>query len=141
VLEYRNQRLAVIEANAECEKVSEGMDQAKQHADKLSIRHTYSTNGHGIRSMACRWPDQDIAASLNRMDTRAGRGMTWNAHRVSSLRREHGIHAHRSAEKNGELLTMSDAAKLLCVANHAIRRLIKERPRLFAPSRCFNLAG
>ena len=38
----------------------------------------------------------------------------------------HGIHAYRSAEKNGEWLTMSDAAKLLGVSNHAIRRLIKD---------------
>ena len=80
-----------------------------------------------IRSMACRWPDQDIAASLNRMGMRTGQGMTWNAQRVSSLRREHGIHAYRSAEKNGEWLTMSEAAKLFGVTNHVIRRLIKER--------------
>jgi hypothetical protein len=42
----------------------------------------------------------------------------------------HGIHAYRSAEKNGEWLTMSDAAKLLGVSNHAIRRLIKETESL-----------
>jgi hypothetical protein len=65
-----------------------------------------------IRSMSCRWSDQDIAASLNRMGMRTGQGMTWNAHRVSSVRREHGIHAYRSAEKNGEWLTMSEAAEL-----------------------------
>jgi hypothetical protein len=80
-----------------------------------------------IRSMSCRWSDQDIAASLNRMGMRTGQGMTWNAQRVSSLRREHGIHAYRSAEKNGEWLTMSEAAKLFGVTNHVIRRLIKER--------------
>jgi excisionase family DNA binding protein len=80
-----------------------------------------------IRSMSCRWPDQDIAASLNRMGMRTGQGMTWNAHRVRSLRCVHGIHAYRSAEKNGEWLTMSEAAKLLGVTNHVIRRLIKER--------------
>jgi type I restriction enzyme R subunit len=48
VLEYRNRRLAVIEAKADYEEVSEGVGQAKNYADKLSIRHTYSTNGHGI---------------------------------------------------------------------------------------------
>jgi excisionase family DNA binding protein len=80
-----------------------------------------------IRSMSCRWSDQDIAASLNRMGMRTGQAMTWNARRVSSVRCEHGIHAYRSAEKNGEWLTMSEAAKLLSVTNHAIRRLIKER--------------
>ena len=38
----------------------------------------------------------------------------------------HGIHAYRSAEKNGEWLTISDAAELLGVSHHAIRRLIKD---------------
>jgi excisionase family DNA binding protein len=79
-----------------------------------------------IRSMATRWSDEDIAASLNRMGMPTGQGKTWTAHRVSSLRRVRGIHAYRSAEKNGEWLTMTEAAKLLGVTNHAIRRLIKD---------------
>jgi DNA invertase Pin-like site-specific DNA recombinase len=78
-----------------------------------------------MRSMAARWSDEHIAASLNRMGMRTGQGKTWTAHRVSSLRRVHGIHAYRSAEKNGEWLTMRDAAELLGVTNHAIRRVIK----------------
>jgi acetylglutamate kinase len=63
-----------------------------------------------IRSMSCRWSDKDIAASLNRMGMRTGQGFTWNANRVSSVRREHGIHAYRSAEKTGEWLTLSETA-------------------------------
>ena len=80
-----------------------------------------------IRSMASRWSDENIAASLNRMGMRTGQGKTWTAHRVSSLRRVHGIHAYRSAEKNGEWLTMSEAAKFLGVSRHAVRWLIKDR--------------
>lgn len=79
-----------------------------------------------IRSMATRWSDDDIATSLNRMAMRTGQGKTWTAHRVSSLRRVHGIHAYRSAEKNGEWLTMFEAANKLGVSHHAIRRLIKD---------------
>jgi len=79
-----------------------------------------------IRSMAARWSDEHVAASLNRMGIRTGQGKTWTAHRVSSLRRVHGINAYRSAEKDGEWLTMRDAAKVLGVSNHAIRRLIKD---------------
>jgi len=41
-----------------------------------------------------------LPASLNRMGMRTGQDMTWNAHRVSSLRCAHGIHAYGSAEKN-----------------------------------------
>lgn len=79
-----------------------------------------------IGTMATRWSDEDIAATLNRMGLPTGQGKTWTAHRVSSLRRVRGIHAYRSAEKNGEWLTMSEAAVKLGVSNHQIRRLIKQ---------------
>ena len=78
-----------------------------------------------MRGMAGRWSDEHIAASLNRMGMRTGHGKTWTAHRVGSLRRVHGIRGYLSAEKNGEWLTMSEAAKLLGVNHHAIRRAIK----------------
>ena len=42
------------------------------------------------------------------------------------MRRVRGIHAYKSAEKNGEWLTMSEAAAKLGVSHHQIRRLIKE---------------
>jgi excisionase family DNA binding protein len=79
-----------------------------------------------MRSMATRWSDEDIAASLNRMGMPTGQGKTWTAHRVSSVRRVNGIRAYRSAEKTGEWLTMSEAAAMLHVTHHRIRRLIKE---------------
>ena len=48
VLEYRNTRLAVIEAKA-CDKaLTEGLAQAKNYAAKMAVRHTYCTNGQGI---------------------------------------------------------------------------------------------
>jgi DNA invertase Pin-like site-specific DNA recombinase len=79
-----------------------------------------------MRSMATRWSDEDIAASLNRMGMRTGQGKSWTAKRVSSLRRVHGIHAYRSAEKDGEWRTMSEAVALLGVSTYAIRKLIKD---------------
>ncbi|MGC8520119.1 MAG: recombinase family protein [Steroidobacteraceae bacterium] len=79
-----------------------------------------------IRSMASRWSDTDIAASLNRMGIPTAHGKTWNAIRVISIRQVHGIRAYRSAEKSGEWLTLSEAAAKLRVTNHQVRRLIKE---------------
>jgi len=79
-----------------------------------------------MRSMAARWSDEHIAASLNRMAIPTGQGKTWTAHRVASLRKVHGIHAYLSAEKDGAWLTMSEAAAKLGVTNHRIRRLIKD---------------
>src|ERR1700756_4541993 len=78
-----------------------------------------------MRSMAGRWSDQDIAASLNRMGMPTGQGKTWTAHRVSSVRRVRGIHGYRSAEKNGEGLKLRDAAAQLGVRHHQVRKLIK----------------
>ena len=48
VLDYRNTKLAVVEAKAWDEELTEGVAQAKNYAGKLAIRFTYSTNGQGI---------------------------------------------------------------------------------------------
>ena len=48
VLQYRNTKLAVVEAKAWDEELTEGVGQAKNYAGKLAIRYTYSTNGQGI---------------------------------------------------------------------------------------------
>jgi DNA invertase Pin-like site-specific DNA recombinase len=80
-----------------------------------------------MRSMAGRWDDTHIAASLNRMGLQTGQGKSWNAKRVGNLRRVHDIHAFRSTEKNGEWLTMREAATELGVTSHVIRRLIQSQ--------------
>jgi type I restriction enzyme R subunit len=48
VLEYRNTKLAVDEAKAWDEALTEGVAQAKNYAGKLAVRYTYATNGQGI---------------------------------------------------------------------------------------------
>jgi len=48
VLEYRNIKLAVVEAKAWDKPLTEGVGQAKDYAGKLAVRFTYSTNGQGI---------------------------------------------------------------------------------------------
>src|SRR3546814_18144643 len=72
--------------------------------------------------MAGRWSDADIAASLNRMGIRTGQGNTWTPHRVGSIRKVHGMHAYRSAEKNGEWLTMTEDAAKLGITNQPTRK-------------------
>jgi len=79
-----------------------------------------------IRSMATRWSDADVAATLNRMGMRTGQGKTWTGHRVSSLRHVHKIDGYRSADNTlGEWLTMSQAAAKFGVTNHKIRRVVE----------------
>ena len=48
VLEYRNTKLAVVEAKAWDEALTEGVAQAKNYATKLMLRYAYSSNGRGI---------------------------------------------------------------------------------------------
>ncbi len=48
VLEYRNTKLAVVEAKAWNQALTEGVAQAKNYAGKLAVRFTYATNGQGL---------------------------------------------------------------------------------------------
>jgi type I restriction enzyme, R subunit len=48
VLEYRNTKLAVVEAKAWNEALTLGLAQAKNYAGKLAVRFAYATNGQGI---------------------------------------------------------------------------------------------
>lgn len=51
VLAYKGIKLAVIEAKSDSLEVGEGVAQAKQYAEKLSLETTYSTNGKEIYSI------------------------------------------------------------------------------------------
>ena len=48
VLSYKDRKLAVIEAKKEDEYYTEGVGQAKEYAEKLETKYTYSTNGKKI---------------------------------------------------------------------------------------------
>jgi type I restriction enzyme R subunit len=48
ILEYRNTKLAVLEAKAWDEPLTQGVAQAKDYANKLAIRFAYSSNGQGF---------------------------------------------------------------------------------------------
>lgn len=48
VLEYRNTKLAVVEAKAWNKPLTEGVGQAKDYAGRLKVRHAYATNGQGV---------------------------------------------------------------------------------------------
>lgn len=79
-----------------------------------------------IRSMAARWSDEEIAATLNRTGSTTGQGLTWTANRVAAHRRTHRIVGYDSKIKDGHCLTMVEAAEKLAVSCHVIRRLVHE---------------
>jgi Type I site-specific restriction-modification system, R (restriction) subunit and related helicases len=51
VLEYRNEKLAIVEAKRRDLPHTEGVMQAKQYALKMAIRFTYATNGQSLYGM------------------------------------------------------------------------------------------
>lgn len=59
VLQYRNTKLAVVEAKADSLPLTEGVAQAKDYAAKLQIRFTYASNGKGVYFI-----DMDTGAEL-----------------------------------------------------------------------------
>jgi len=79
-----------------------------------------------VRSMAARWSDSDIAATLNRTGLTTGQALSWTERRVESYRRTHGLVGYESAVKDGRCLTMLEAAQKLGVSCHVIRKLIRE---------------
>lgn len=92
-------------------------------------QHRHRTSDHAVeivRRMAGRWPDDQIAATLNRIGARTGSGNTWNEMRVYTLRRRLELPAYDAAlraEQN--TLTLGEAARELCVSETVVRKLIQ----------------
>ena len=63
VLEYRNTKLAVSEAKAWDQELTEGVAQAKNYAGKLAVRYAYATNGQGIYRIDMQTGEEDEVAA------------------------------------------------------------------------------
>jgi DNA invertase Pin-like site-specific DNA recombinase len=87
-------------------------------------RHRTGPDAEGVvRRMAGAWPDQDIAATLNRLRLRTGAGNTWMASRVASLRKRLRLVDYDEARAT-PMLTLNQAADRLGVGPWVLRRLI-----------------
>jgi excisionase family DNA binding protein len=74
--------------------------------------------------MAGKFPDDQIAATLNRLNFRTGTGNTWTEGRIPSLRSYHEwpIYDPKIAIRQG--LTLEEASERLGVSHKVVRRLI-----------------
>jgi DNA invertase Pin-like site-specific DNA recombinase len=82
-----------------------------------------------VRRMATRWPDDEVAATLNRLGFRTGPGNTWNAQRVYAVRYRLHLPSVSVAERTGAsrgTLTLGEAARSLGVHDSRVRRMIRE---------------
>lgn len=77
-----------------------------------------------IRKMAPRHSDERIAAVLNRLGRRTGKGNPWSKCRVLAVRRRSKIRGHVGPYEDPELLSLAGAAKHCKVSQTAIKRLV-----------------
>jgi DNA invertase Pin-like site-specific DNA recombinase len=76
-----------------------------------------------IRKMAERYGDNDIAAVLNRLGRRTGKGRRWSQLAVKTARRNYGIAGHTRTVEDPEVLSFTSAARYLGVSNTTVVRL------------------
>lgn len=72
-----------------------------------------------LRKLAGRWPDRELAVSLNRMRCKSGRGETWTTVRVRGMRERLGVPDYDPADPGGEMVSLAKAAERLgiCVGS------------------------
>jgi len=93
-------------------------------------RHSHCTSMEAIeviRQMAGKFPDEQIAATLNRLGFSTGAGQTWNEQRVYSARHYNELPAYNPNQTNQDILTLEEAAQRLGVSTTTVRRLIEQK--------------
>ena len=78
-----------------------------------------------IRRMAGRFPDDQIAATLNRLGLKTGTGNTWNEGRIRTARNYHNLPVYDGKTSKRDTLTIEEACQKLGVSHKVVRRLIE----------------
>jgi DNA invertase Pin-like site-specific DNA recombinase len=94
----------------------------------LTGRHSRCTNLETVevlRRMSGRFPDDQIAATLNRLGLKTGTGNTWNEGRVRSVRSYHELPTYNAAMTPRQTVTLEEASERLGISHKVIRRLIE----------------
>ena len=79
-----------------------------------------------IGQMAARFPDEQIASTLNRLGLTTGTGNNWTEGRVCWARRYHQLPAFDPAHREQQL-TLEEAAHRLGVSASSVRRMIEQK--------------
>jgi hypothetical protein len=80
-----------------------------------------------LRRMSGRFPDDQIAATLNRLGLKTGTGNSWNEGRVRSVRSYHELPACNAALVPRQTVTLEQASERLGISHKVIRRLIESK--------------
>jgi hypothetical protein len=79
-----------------------------------------------VRQMAGRFPDELIAATLNRLEMKTGVGNTWTKDRVYSVRHHHHL-PDFDPQHPPRAVTLAGAAQRLGVSPASVHRLVSEK--------------
>jgi hypothetical protein len=91
-------------------------------------KHRHCTNIEAIeviRKMAGKFPDEQIAATLNRLRLRTGADNAWNQNRVYSLRHYRQLPAFNPHQRSLDEVTLKEAAQRLDLSPPSVRHMIK----------------
>ena len=77
--------------------------------------------------MAGKFPDEQIAATLNRLRLRTGADNTWNESRVYSVRHHHHLAAFDPNDVTRGEVTLKEAAQRLDLSPPSVRKLIEAK--------------
>ena len=80
-----------------------------------------------IRRMSGRYPDDQIAATLNLLGFRTAFGLKWTTLRIQTLRHRFDLPACNSGQCPPAILTLEQAAKRLRTNRKTVRRLIGKK--------------
>jgi hypothetical protein len=78
-----------------------------------------------VRKLGGRWPDRELAVTMNRMRCKSANGETWTTVRVRELRERLGVAAFDPVEV-GETISADAAASRLGICISSVHRLIRE---------------
>ena len=77
-----------------------------------------------VRQMSGQYPDQQMAATLNRLGLKTGAGNTWTESRIRALRSHQKIPCYDARTSDHGDLTIEQAAELLGISASSVRQLI-----------------
>jgi DNA invertase Pin-like site-specific DNA recombinase len=95
----------------------------------LTGHHSRCTNMEAIeiiRRMAGRFPDEQIAATLNRLGLKTGSGNNWVELRIRTARSYHKLPSY-DPKLRQDMLTLGEASESLGVSHKIVRRLIDSK--------------
>jgi hypothetical protein len=77
--------------------------------------------------MSGKFPDEEIAATLNRLGLRTGAGNTWSVQRVYALRHYHDLPNNKVSHAKTDVVTLQEAAHRLGVSPSSVQRMIEQK--------------